>query len=272
MYLITILFGIISLILFFYKMKNTKIKYFDESWLSNITTQDIVLIILNTKIEDTPHFNNLIENSNYIICADGGANRLYDYLKEKGTEKEIIPQGIIGDGDSVRKDVLNFYNNKNVFVIKNCEQDTTDLEKTLLFIRDSPKIFNEYTHIVMFGAFGDRFDHELSSINALYKSQKIFNNKLSKFNRLTLIGNKMLAFLLIDGLNIIITNNNNGGKICSLLPIGIKSLVKTKGLKWNLNYQILSFGNLISTSNEIVESEIHIKSSKPIIWTNTLLY
>lgn len=42
------------------------------------------------------------------VCADGGANRLYDSLQEE-MRSEYIPQYIIGDLDSLRTEVKEFY-------------------------------------------------------------------------------------------------------------------------------------------------------------------
>lgn len=43
-----------------------------------------------------------------ILCADGGANVLYDtFINSQHTE--IIPKIIIGDLDSIRKEIIEYY-------------------------------------------------------------------------------------------------------------------------------------------------------------------
>ena len=50
----------------------------------------------------------LVSKSVFVVCADGGANRLHDALV--GNERTtFLPQLIIGDLDSIRPDVAAFY-------------------------------------------------------------------------------------------------------------------------------------------------------------------
>jgi thiamine pyrophosphokinase len=76
------------------------------------------------------------------ICADGGANRLYDQISGMlpGMDPAVarishLPDLIKGDLDSVRLDVQDFYTSRGVpFVDLSSDQETTDLEKCLLFL------------------------------------------------------------------------------------------------------------------------------------------
>jgi hypothetical protein len=76
------------------------------------------------------------------LCADGGANRLYDQLPSmlpnlspEAARLSCLPDLIKGDMDSVRKDVRSFYLQHNVALIDlSSDQDTTDLTKCLLHI------------------------------------------------------------------------------------------------------------------------------------------
>ena len=63
---------------------------------------------------------------NYVICADGAANRLYM------TTKEQLPDLITGDLDSIKQETKHFYEAANVKVEYVADQDTTDMEKCLL--------------------------------------------------------------------------------------------------------------------------------------------
>ncbi|KAF2618808.1 hypothetical protein F2Q68_00038184 [Brassica cretica] len=107
------------------------------------------LIVLN---QNLPRFTPLVwEHVLEIIaklrlCADGGANRIYDELPLFFPREDALlirnrykPDVIKGDMDSIRPDVLHFYLSLGTKVIdESHDQDTTDLDKCILFIRDSP--------------------------------------------------------------------------------------------------------------------------------------
>lgn len=85
------------------------------------------------------------------ICADGGANRLYDQLPAMlpGVDPSVardshLPDLIKGDLDSVRQDVTDFYTSKGIpFIDLSSDQETTDLEKCLLFLEGRLRAMSE---------------------------------------------------------------------------------------------------------------------------------
>ncbi|KAF8065877.1 TPK1 [Scenedesmus sp. PABB004] len=98
------------------------------------------LIILNYVLP--PQTAQLWARATTRICADGGANRLYDQLpgwlpgaEPRAAREAHLPDLIKGDLDSVRADVRAFYADRGVpFVDLSSDQETTDLEKCLLFL------------------------------------------------------------------------------------------------------------------------------------------
>lgn len=113
-----------------------------------------------------------------IICADGGANYAY--------KLGIVPDLIIGDLDSINKDVLSYFKSKKVEIITvPSKKDYTDFEVVLLNIQNKSiinmtKRFSEsdfveikYTKkflnydILVLGATGKRLDMTLSNMKKL---------------------------------------------------------------------------------------------------------
>ena len=75
------------------------------------------------------------------VCADGGANRWFDIASKlpratSSTDaRELLPDIICGDLDSLRDDVRQFYEQRGVRVDDLSEdQDTTDLTKSVNYI------------------------------------------------------------------------------------------------------------------------------------------
>lgn len=135
------------------------------------------------------------------VCADGGANRLYNALRtgpdresmvhpystfENQTNIFQLPDAIVGDLDSLLPHVGTFYESRGVKVIPDPDQNSTDFGKCLNYIsRHSalqPPDFTEThdaldswrgvkvsaTHsqlaVVALGGFGGRVDQSLHSV------------------------------------------------------------------------------------------------------------
>jgi thiamine pyrophosphokinase len=241
--------------------------------------QNTALIILNSPIRKPPSliFQKLWDLSSFRVCADGGANQLHDATSGC---KEYIPDLILGDLDSLREDVRNYFMGKGVRIEKNSCQESNDLDKCLKFLRDEWIQHNFVDcRICVYGAFGGRFDQEMASIQALFKWK-------SQFERccLGLYDDFTTAFLLKEGVTTEIrlpfygekqpTETAVGdGPTCGLIPIGTKcDTIITHGLKWNLNGDCpLEFGGLVSTSNRVIEEVVTIQPSHPVVFTAEVL-
>ena len=111
------------------------------------------MIVLNRPI-DLAHFKKFYKfcATGALICADGGANRLFEADKDS----EVTPDYIVGDFDSVREDVLQHYKSKGTKAHQMDCQDTTDLEKCLGKFQELHN--NDDAHVIVYGAFGGRID------------------------------------------------------------------------------------------------------------------
>ncbi|GAQ89409.1 thiamin pyrophosphokinase [Klebsormidium nitens] len=231
--------------------------------------QDHVLIVLNYSL---PSFVPLLwEQSRLRVCADGGANRIYDELprifqeeEESAVRARYIPDAIVGDLDSLRPDVRDFYTQNSVPIIDlSHDQDTSDLHKCIKYAQGANPSLTQQSKLLVVGAVGGRLDHQLSNIHILYKFRDL---------RIVLLGKGNLALLLPEAFeHEIYPDRGVEGPICALIPVGSPvSDVHSTGLRWNLGGQSLQFGELISTSNEIKAERISVRAKGPLLWTTEL--
>ncbi|GBB90504.1 hypothetical protein RclHR1_01750003 [Rhizophagus clarus] len=224
-----------------------------------------ILIILNQPIQYPNNiFHTLWENAYLRICADGGANQLYDKFEGK-----YIPNYIRGDLDSLRDDVHQFFFLKGTEVQHVSEQDSTDFMKCIDLIsikEEKEEVENSSKYNVLaIGAFGGRFDQTMSNIHYLYK--------LKDERKIYLLSDKNMTFLLDKGKHNIFCDREIEGPACGILPIGVqRAILTTTGLKWNMTNVTTSFGVMISTSNILINDVITIETDVPVIWTVELQF
>ncbi|WCJ34265.1 Thiamine pyrophosphokinase 2 [Euphorbia peplus] len=226
-----------------------------------------VLVMLNQRL---PSFTRLIwTHAQLRICADGGANRLFDEMPLLFPHEDALdvrhrykPDVIKGDMDSIRREVLDFYVSLGTKVVdESHDQDTTDLHKCILYILDNtPHIDQSKLCILVAGAVGGRFDHEAGNINVLCRFSS---------TRIILISEDCLIYLLpCTHLHEIYIQSSIEGPHCGLIPIGMPSLsTTTTGLKWDLDCREMRFGGLVSTSNIVKEEKVTVQSSSDLLWT-----
>nr|KJB49947.1 hypothetical protein B456_008G146400 [Gossypium raimondii] len=161
------------------------------------------LLVLN---QNLPRFTPLLWNHAQLhLCADGGANRLYDemplFFPQEGASdvrRRYKPDVIKGDMDSIRREVLEFY-------------------ASLLCI-------------LVVGALGGRFDHEMGNLNVICRFS---------YMRIVLLSNDSLIHLLPRTYcHEIHIQTSVEGPHCGLIPIGTPSKSSTTtGLQWDLSKQ-----------------------------------
>ncbi|KAL1832924.1 hypothetical protein ACET3Z_002575 [Daucus carota] len=225
------------------------------------------LVLLNQHL---PRFTPLLwKHAQLRVCADGGANRLYDELPglfpdedASSVRNRYKPDVIKGDMDSIRAEVLEFYKNMGTKIVDaSHDQDTTDLHKCVAFVRDFYADTKTSTLcILVVGALGGRFDHEMGNINVLCRFSTI---------RIVLVSEDCLIELLPSTCHHEIhIQSSIEGPHCGLIPIGTHSgSTTTTGLQWNLTNTEMRFGGLISTSNIVRGETVTVQSSSDLLWT-----
>ena len=195
-----------------------------------------IIIFANGDISQGRWLNHYLENANVLIAADGGAF----HLDSRG----LKPDFIIGDLDSVDDGLIQRLADSGVELLKySRDKDETDLELALLF---SLGINEE--EILIFGGFGGRWDHSLANVLLLIHPQL-------KDREITFVDKGQRLWLVQNQAEI----RGSPGDVISLIPIDGQARVSfTKGLRWQLEDEILLPGPTRGISNEMTSNRTEI--------------
>lgn len=198
-----------------------------------------VCIVLNGIVDDYDKTKQIIEKEDYdyIIGADGGCNHL--------NAMKILPNYIIGDLDSIDKDLIKYYENKNVTFKKfPTHKDQTDSEICVHLARAL-----NATKIDFIGALGGRIDHALANIGFMYY---IFEMGIEP----RILTSEEEIFIIHNNTKII---KGKKGDTISILALKNDSLgVTLKKLEYPLDNAKISYLSPLGISNIMLEDECEI--------------
>ncbi|MFH0818476.1 MAG: thiamine diphosphokinase [Patescibacteria group bacterium] len=205
-----------------------------------------VIIIANGEINKIKN----IKQYNFIVAADGGANYCY--------QNKIKPNLIIGDFDSIDNKVKKYYSKmKSIVHIIDVDQNTTDIEKALNYIKNNFKNkLKSNSRIDILGATSNiRLDHTLYNVNLL-----------KQYSTLPIKINSLNYSVEIISKNKIIRNRKN--KTISLFSVSKIKKINLTGFKWLLPNNCNQ--NNISVSNVIIRNiaKINFSQGKIILIIN----
>lgn len=254
-----------------------------EDYMSPPVDHKAALLVLNQEIGIPDLFLKLWKKYPLRVCADGGANRLYNLFKDDDNVRlKYLPDYIVGDFDSLKPDVEQYYRNAGVPVIKQETQYSTDFSKCLCLIalhthssifrdmiskkqpiasysglhdlydamlKDNGSKKFERIRLMAIGAIDGRFDQTIHSVTQLYK----LSTEDSLFNLCYLSSTDLIFFIPKGGLLIEYSEQFRNKCIgcCGLLPLGGPTeIIETSGLKWDVgNWQTSIASGKVSSSN-----------------------
>jgi thiamine pyrophosphokinase len=196
-----------------------------------------VIIVSGGKPPSKELLTKEISPNTFLIAADSGANCLYDY--------SILPQLLLGDFDSINKDVLNYFKKNNCLIdIYPTEKDFTDTE-----IAVKKAISMKPSEIVLLGCTGSRVDHLLGNIGMLKMC----------------LENSVSASIVDENNDIRLADDSTSlkavvGQIFSVQAYGDEVIGLTiEGAKYPLNNYNLKIGESITISNEFISTMVELK-------------
>lgn len=177
---------------------------------------------------------------------------------DKGLEKlsklNIIPTHVVGDFDSISKEILEQYqDNKQIIFHKyNPEKDNTDTD-----IAVKLAIGLKSENITILGALGKRMDHSLANIHILKYAldAKIPCQIMDTNNKIYLIKDSYTLY-----------QNEVYGNYISLIPLTSRvEGITLKGFKYPLTNYSMPIGLSLGISNEIIEKTATIEIKKGVL-------
>jgi thiamine pyrophosphokinase len=190
--------------------------------------QEPALIIANGEECDDEILGELLEWSPLVVVLDGAIQKVLD----RGIKVDVL----LGDFDK-KIDLENIQTQQaDIQIVHAPDQEKTDLEKGIEFL-----IKKGHKAVNIVWATGKRADHSITNMTNIvrYKAD--------------------IKLVMVDNYSKIFPINNNfekwytGGTAISLIPVGICTGIKTKGLKYNLDYEELRIGFRTGNSNEALE-------------------
>ncbi|WAW14225.1 thiamine diphosphokinase [Peptostreptococcus equinus] len=196
-------------------------------------------LVLNGVITDYNKVSTILNDMKYdiIIGVDGGCNHL-DKLN-------IVPNHMVGDMDSIDKEVLDKFINLGVNKKKYPEKkNETDTELAVLLACEEGAVL-----IDIYGALGGRIDHEIANVLLLkyIAKQNAYSRILSENEEIYLLENDEL------------TIRGKKGNIVSTIPVGGNANgVTLCGLEYPLNEFDMEYSRPRGISNTMLEDVCHI--------------
>jgi len=193
-----------------------------------------ILIIANGQAPKNQLLHNLVNESDCIIAADGGANICF--------QNNIKPDYVVGDFDSIDENLKSYFKTSEFIYKPN--QEKNDLLKTLEFSETlNPK------KVICTAVFGKRIDHTLSNVFVLQNQNFKFELEfIDDYTKIFII-NKKYEFILPPNY------------LISLLSYNPIFGVTLKGFKYNLSQKDFPDG-FNGVSNKIAETPASISVKK----------
>ena len=193
------------------------------------------VLIANGKKPKNKKIIEILKNAKNVICVDNGY--------ELASELNITPSVVIGDLDSVDINKIS----KDILIIKDEDQNTNDLEKTLNYC-----LSKNIRDIILVGATGERDDQNLATILVSLEYIEQLNIEI-----------------LSDLYSIKFVNGERDFEATpmrevSLISMDKENIITTQGLKYNLDKSKLSSATH-GISNYSIGENFSISCSSPLI-------
>jgi thiamine pyrophosphokinase len=189
------------------------------------------ILVLGGVLEDRRVLSQLLDKEPLIVAADRGVHRLLRF--------NITPHVLVGDLDSVTVETAEMLRQRNVQVVHESDQESTDFEKALRWLKNEG-----VTAVHVLGIEGGTSDHALTNFSVMLRYTDEFE-PLIAYDQANMLS---ILFPQHGELNI----NHSKGTRVSLIPLPKAKGITTSGLLYPLHNEDLEFGVRDGLGNQIV--------------------
>lgn len=191
------------------------------------------ILILANAYSDPEILQKLAPNKT-LIALDGAANDI----------KTFTPHYILGDFDSIHKEIQHMYEKSHTSLILAPDQNLTDLEKAILFAQNH----GAKTVSICCADGGNRSDHSLGALSFLkkYHSKKCTIVLYTRTERIHFLKDEIAEF------------SGAAKTTCAFFGWPLATLT-TKGLNWDVQDFQTELGKEVSISNYFKEHTITLQ-------------
>ncbi|OBA21675.1 Thiamin pyrophosphokinase [Metschnikowia bicuspidata var. bicuspidata NRRL YB-4993] len=256
------------------------------------------LVVLNTPLHRVD-VRALWAHSPVHVCADGGANRLYEYFADAAERARFVPTYITGDCDSLRPDVRAYYESRGCTVIPQYGQYASDFMKAIKVVllhgcaagRAALQLPVEpdagldglverlverpvgadgaprTTAVHVAGGVGGRLDQTFQLINQMYAVQAAH-----AWVHVVFFTPQDVVFLAPRGVTYVtysaraVFNARDRVPRCGLLPFGRRTVLSSRGLLYDVAGWPSEIGGAVSSSNGVCGTDgFVVESSEDVV-------
>jgi len=205
----------------------------------NSNTKELTVIVADGTFPEHEIPLGYIKDAGRIVCCDGSTENLL--------RAGFIPEAIVGDMDSLSKNLAEKYRNR---IFRDENQDTNDLTKAVSWC-----IKRGYKDLVIVGGTGKREDHALGNISLLVEYARDVN--------VIMVTDTGILVPLLESTDI----SSFPGQQISVFAIDAGMEISSRGLRYPLNgKKIVNWW--IATLNEALEDSftLEFKQGRVIVY------
>jgi thiamine pyrophosphokinase len=207
-----------------------------------LTNEKYILLLLDGEEPSKEFVQKFAEGNSLVIATDGAAKYAHVY--------EIHPDIIIGDMDSITKDLRQFYTERGTRIIEDPDQQTNDFEKALKYIL-AEALSKE---VIVLGIHGKRTDHLLTNFSVMLR----FTDKFDS----------LIAYDATHEHHFLTAEKHwysftaPVGSVVSLTPLPAAQGITTSGLYYPLKNERMLYGEREGLGNIITEEHATVEIMK----------